>query len=356
MWSVKGADDRPQAKVYCTWAKNPVTVDGKITSNIEWSDAKYTDTVIGKWWATEAPLANMRVWTKNDQHYLYMLCRIAAPADVDLADVFMIHYYWPIWTGVWAHGDKGYVSLDGGSGDQYILDGVLGDDVVAGGKDNFLAKGTVSGGYYWFEFRKDLNSGDGYDWTLAPGQTYGVMPVQDGDAITIGYWDASQGFDLTTHMKLTLASPPIITPKERVVFRSAGLLYSYADPKKVTAQVLGGTWNIAIKPDGGSYQIDLSGGYYELNVAEENPRTIDHMVFKSLIPDVVMFNPDHVTIVGRLTVEKHGWTTPRVPFIELQDWGVVTFQIYRNRMVIELYKPGTPYSIWNIKGITLLFK
>ena len=29
-------------------------------------------------------------------------------------------------------------------------------------------------GSYWFEFRKALNSGDGYDWSLGPGDTFGT--------------------------------------------------------------------------------------------------------------------------------------------------------------------------------------
>lgn len=353
--SVKG-DDRPQAKVTCTWAKNYVNVDGKITSPNEWSDAAITDTVIGQLWATQVPFANMRVWAKNDQNYLYMLFRIQAPADVDSTDVFAIHYYWPIYiNGEWAHGDKGYVSLDGYSGDQYILNGVLGNDFSAGGKDNFLAKGTVSGGYYWFEFRKDLNSGDGYDWTLAPGQTIGVVPVLEGDALTIGYWDASLGFDLTTHVKLTLASPPSAMPKERVVFRSTGLLCSYIAPEPFTAKVLGGVWSLAIKPNGGSYKIDLSGRYYELNIAEENPGTIDHFIFKSLIPDTVTFSRDHVTIVGRLTVEKHGWSSPGVPFTVMADWGIATFQIYRSQMTLEFSPPMGQGMTWIIKGRTLMY-
>ncbi len=355
MW-VKAADDRPQAQVTASWAKNYVNVDGKITSPSEWSEATYTDTIIGYQWATQPPMANMRVWTKNDQNYLYMLCRISAPSDVDINDEFAIHYYWPIYDGVWAHGDKGYVSLNGYSGDQYILDGVLGDDVASGGQNNFLAKGMISGGYYWFEFRKDLNSGDGYDWALSPGQTIGVLPTQDGDAFTIGYWDTSQGLDLTTHMKLTLASPPNIIPRERVVFRSAGILCSYADPKQVTAKVLGGIWGIVVKTDGGSYDVDVSGGYYELNVVEENPGTVDHMVFKSLTPNYVTLGRDHVTIVGHLMVEKHGWVSPGVPFTRTSDWGVVAFQIYRGKMTIELYPPGDQYAIWNIVGRTLSFK
>jgi hypothetical protein len=73
-------------------------------------------------------------------------------------------------------------------------------DVDVGGFNNVEGAPTFDGTYYWFEFRKALDSGDaaGHDWSAAPGQ---IRIVSFGIADDVGAY----GFG---PLSLHLGSPP----------------------------------------------------------------------------------------------------------------------------------------------------
>jgi hypothetical protein len=217
--AVVEADTRPITIVKSKWAIIPVIFDGKMSYPIEWSDAAHYDLVIGKTWCTEPPYYNMRLWVKSDAKYVYFLYRIEYPkSQWDINDGGMINYFWPQWDSVtgWPHSDAAYIGLDGKNYDFYgwSLDNKWFEDVDDGGRNNVIGKGTKSGGFYWFEFRRPLNSGDGHDWSFKPGGTYGWRLDAEGknDHILVTLWDSSESTAYERYITLTLASPPWCAP------------------------------------------------------------------------------------------------------------------------------------------------
>jgi hypothetical protein len=80
------------------------------------------------------------------------------------------------------------------------------NDKQDGGQNNILGKGKMHDGYYWFEFCKQLNSGDGHDWSFVPGGTYGGG-AGAGDML-VELWDHSAQTAYNRYVFLTLASSP----------------------------------------------------------------------------------------------------------------------------------------------------
>jgi hypothetical protein len=88
-----------------------------------------------------------------------------------------IAYFWPHpYTGLWEHSDGNVVDQDGYTRDLYGWDEkMFYDDTLASpaGQNNVEGAASRDATYSWFEFRKALDSGDGYDWSWAPGETQG---------------------------------------------------------------------------------------------------------------------------------------------------------------------------------------
>ncbi len=79
--------------VVSAWSKNPVTIDGELTSSDEWEESTAIDVVIGIY-DTGADF-NLRVWAKNDKTDLYLLYRIQYHSSrYDDADDAGIIYWW----------------------------------------------------------------------------------------------------------------------------------------------------------------------------------------------------------------------------------------------------------------------
>jgi hypothetical protein len=72
------------------------------------------------------------------------------------------------------------------------------EDVNAGGQNNIEGRATWDGTYYWFESRKLLNSGDGFDISWTPGGTYQVG---------VGFWTTETKWYENWNLDLTLANP-----------------------------------------------------------------------------------------------------------------------------------------------------
>lgn len=214
---------QPDYLIKSNWLLNPVTIDGQITSSTEWSDAWYNDIVIGKTWGTEPPFYNMRLWVKNDNDFIYLLYRIEYPAiEYDLGDDAAIAYFWPYYDPVslWEYSDIAWVCQDGWTGDAYGWDDITWkDDLTAAppGENNVEGYGSYDGTYYWFEIKKELNSGDGYDWNLQPGETYGWKEESEekGDHLLVSLWDQSERVPIQNYIRLTIAtdSPEFVIPE-----------------------------------------------------------------------------------------------------------------------------------------------
>lgn len=202
--------------VVSAWLKNPVTIDGELTSSDEWEEATPIDVVIGIY-DTGADF-NLRVWAKNDKTDLYLLYRVQYPSSsYDDADDAGIVYWWGEWdplTG-WEHSDAGFCSInpiyEGQTRDYYdFTEARPYEDVEATppGENDFDGKGTYDGNSYWFEMKKPLNSGDGYDWDFELGGTYGWHEGTPGksDDLVVYFFDESEEEGYVGYIRLTIAS------------------------------------------------------------------------------------------------------------------------------------------------------
>ena len=162
------------AEIKSPWLRNEVTFDGEMTTAQEWSDAVCLDlTLVEK---LEGPATiSSRWWVKNDAQWLYLLARVPV-AELEAYGAF-IDYFWPYpFVDQWEHSDEGWVDQDDDVQDFYEWDGESWDeDILASppGENNVEGGASKDATYYWFEFRKTLSSGDGYDWSWAPGETVG---------------------------------------------------------------------------------------------------------------------------------------------------------------------------------------
>ncbi|MGB6680871.1 MAG: post-COAP-1 domain-containing protein, partial [Candidatus Bathyarchaeia archaeon] len=178
--------------VQSAWRINDVTIDGAITGS-EWSEVQPVDVMLYEFDGTiNLPST---YWIMNDDEWLYQLVRIEWDAsDVDLVpfsypevllggDHASIAYFW----NAYANSDAGTSS---GSDLNQWEPPLLQNwhyDLADGGENNVEAAAIHDGTYYWFEYKKELDSGDGYDWSMVAGQTYGQNP----DQLSLGLWDNS---------------------------------------------------------------------------------------------------------------------------------------------------------------------
>jgi Zn-dependent metalloprotease len=179
---------------------SPVSLDGRITSPAEWSDAVPQDLTLPK--GSSGPdTVPARFWMKNDANWLYILERVTWSGPTSARSDGDISYYWDWYDGKWPHSDLGGVNFDGTTFDGYGWDETTWyDDPV----NNVQGAATHDGTYYWFEFRKALDSGDGYDWTFVPGGTYGTRPPD----LMVGFWDDNEEAFYGAHILLQVAPVP----------------------------------------------------------------------------------------------------------------------------------------------------
>jgi hypothetical protein len=129
----------------------------------------------------------MNVRIKNDDLWLYMLYKIAwRESETDPGDMAFIEIFIGPYGPPWAASDYGALSFSGATVDLYGWDDARWySDTEAGGQNDVEGAASYSGDSYYFEFRKRLNSGDGYDWTLEAPQLVNLMIglFDDGDSV-----------------------------------------------------------------------------------------------------------------------------------------------------------------------------
>lgn len=83
------------------------------------------------------------------------------------------------------------------------------NDLDKGGENNVEGMGHFDSVFYWFELKKPLNSGDGYDWIFQFEDTYGLAdsPIDKEEHLCIGMHDSSEGYDLQTFIQLWISGP-----------------------------------------------------------------------------------------------------------------------------------------------------
>jgi hypothetical protein len=192
-----------------SWLTNPVTLDGQITTSEEWAETNAYDISLNRacCWPNKQVIENaavMTVWFKNDDTWLYMLYKIAWPSsDIDSNDSANIALFTAPYGPPWADSDHGSVSIGGQTWDAYGWnDTQWYTDTDAGGQNDVEGAASHDGAFYWFEFRKKLDSGDGYDWTLQPPQ---VVPNSNGSSFLVSIWDDSEVATYEQHLSLQLS-------------------------------------------------------------------------------------------------------------------------------------------------------
>lgn len=154
-----------------------VLIDGQISSDSEWATAFCVDMRHYEWGDIQnGRVLRARWWVQNDDEFIYYLVRVVK--DADLAGV-AADYFWPSYTGTWAHSDGVYVNIGGSYQDLSNWDEsnwYSDDELTPPGGSDVEAMVSDDNAFYWFEIKKALNSGDSYDWVLEPGQVIGYSP------------------------------------------------------------------------------------------------------------------------------------------------------------------------------------
>jgi hypothetical protein len=158
-------------------SSHPVEIDGEITSPEEWSDASCMDLRMHySTNVTNPEFQRARWWVKNDDQNVYFLVRV--PGELAARGVFM-DYFWPEYTGSWAHSDGVFIDREG-----QVFDHGNWDELQWHEDADMDPPGTIDvqgahkgdGEFDWFEISRPLDSGDANDWALKTGQTVGNHP------------------------------------------------------------------------------------------------------------------------------------------------------------------------------------
>jgi hypothetical protein len=198
-----------------SWLKTPITVDGRETTTKEWSDANTYIITLGLNEGMSPPYLRTKIWVKNDQENLYILMKIAyidkIPGDEE--DQVFLYYLWPTIAGTdWDRSDAAWLYQLGPPTDLTNHDGdTWQQDTLATppGENNVQGIGYHDATFYWFEMTRPLDSGDHWDWSIAPGQTIGQGNMeQTSDLLYIGLHDDSEAHGIETRITLTLATKP----------------------------------------------------------------------------------------------------------------------------------------------------
>jgi hypothetical protein len=166
------ATPAPVAAVTLTsaWLSNEVVLDGKMTTQQEWSDATSLSLDLLEQDVGPATISS-RWWLKNDGEWLYLLASVPA-SELEAWGAY-VDYFWS------EQSDISWVEQGGGAWDAHAYNPDSGTwtgdtDAASPGTNDVQGAAALEGSTYWFEFRKALNSGDGYDWSLTPGEEFGT--------------------------------------------------------------------------------------------------------------------------------------------------------------------------------------
>jgi len=162
---------RAQPLLISGWMTQPVTLDGKITTAKEWSDTVPVDLALR---SVAGVTISARIWIKNDLKWLCILATGKWPLhDIDRRDCLEFSVIYKGTHDVVVVFSTGEVT----DGCKFMVSGVwsaYSDDIKMSPPGTINVEGGAShnGTHYWFELRRELNSGDHCDVALVPGETY----------------------------------------------------------------------------------------------------------------------------------------------------------------------------------------
>jgi hypothetical protein len=163
------------ARLYSGSLRFAVTLDGKPTSDREWSDAVCADLYLGKDLLT-SQIVGSRWYIKNDAKWLYILVRV--PKTVLEIISMEVTYLWQDQED----SNRGYSDSAQISHDPTSTGDYFGWDQTSWFPDQSSPNRAINNvegatgeddGYIYFEFRKPLNSGEVEDWAWQPGSWVG---------------------------------------------------------------------------------------------------------------------------------------------------------------------------------------
>ena len=179
-----------------------IVLDGKLSTLDEWADAFCMDMQFYEWGdMTNGKVKYARWYVKHDEEFIYFLVLVKKESGIKGVAV---DYFWPVYTGTWAHSDGVYVNLSGSSQDMANWDeSNWYDDIELSppGSEDVKAAVKEIEDFYWFEIIKPLNSGDAYDWALEPGDLIGSAP---SDSFLFAIVTEDSFFSRNLKMKLAL--------------------------------------------------------------------------------------------------------------------------------------------------------
>jgi len=168
-----------------------VFVDGKTTYPTEWLDSRCLQIYLVESETGQGCTGDKRFpsywFIKNNEQNLYFLVKI--PKKIYTPEGVSIAYFYPYpYMNFWQHSDVMRFTGDGPV-DQYGWDeSKWRDDTSDGGRMDTHAKRTETKLYYWYEFSKPLDSGDGHDWSWKPGDKVGTDITGDLLISSWGDW------------------------------------------------------------------------------------------------------------------------------------------------------------------------
>lgn len=180
-----------------------IKLDGKVSTKDEWEDAFCMDFQFYEWGDFQNGNKRYARWyVQHDDEFIYFLVLVKMEAGIKGVAV---DYFWPVYTGTWAHSDGIYVNVKG-----EVQDLANWDESDWYDDGDLSPPGSVDGeavvkeidNFYWFEIIKPLNSGDAYDWALEPGDLIGSAPSDSFIFVTI-----SDNSFYTRSLKMKLALP-----------------------------------------------------------------------------------------------------------------------------------------------------
>lgn len=177
-----------------------VRLDGRISTRREWAEAWCGDFSLHQGLDQMTPeRLPARWWVQYNDNEINFLVRV--PHNVDPRGVF-INYFWPRYTGLWAHSDGVFMNVEWDISDitNWDEENWYSDEEMDPPGD-FNVGGAIDEDdqYIWFEIKKELDSGDGYDWSLHPGIRIGWNP---NDSLLFGVFIQNGPF--MRHIRLQL--------------------------------------------------------------------------------------------------------------------------------------------------------
>jgi hypothetical protein len=199
----------------------PVTIDGRVTDINEWAGSRPINLSLTTGDDVSSSY-NATAWAKNNDKLLYFLIMIESNSLMySVQNGVGVIYRWQDESGKRFY-DESTTFLDGGTTDWCEIDtGLWEHDThpMAGGRMDVYASGSLDGENYWFEICKPLDSGDGCDWTLRPGETIGASQ----DYLYLVFWGMDEPIiEFSAPMILSLHGEPLMSSVTEVDEQKTG--------------------------------------------------------------------------------------------------------------------------------------